>query len=94
VLAILGITGAPRRGKVGHSGAGKWVTRLFWVRAAVGPAPTERPELGPAVAARPGQVGRVSGPTLESGICSAVIIPMRQQPGPMLIFRLTEDRRS
>jgi hypothetical protein len=35
------------------------VTRLLWVRAAVGPAPTERPELGPAVAARPGQVGRV-----------------------------------
>ena len=32
--------------------------------------------------------------TLESGIRSAVIIPMRQQPGPMLIFRLTEDRRS
>ena len=25
---------------------------------------------------------------------SAVVIPMRQQPGPMLIFRLTEDRRS
>jgi len=35
-----------------------------------------------------------SGPTLESGIRSAVIIPMRQQPGPMLIFQLTEDRRS
>jgi hypothetical protein len=34
------------------------VTRLLWVRAPVGPAPTERPELGPAVA-RPGQVGRV-----------------------------------
>ena len=32
--------------------------------------------------------------TLESGVRSAVIIPMRQQPGPMLIFRLTEDRRS
>jgi hypothetical protein len=40
---ILGITGAPR--------AGKRVPRLFWVRAAVGPAPTERPDLGPAVAA-------------------------------------------
>jgi hypothetical protein len=26
---------------------------LFWVRAAIGPAPTERPELGPAVVARP-----------------------------------------
>ena len=42
---------------------------------------------------RPGQVGRVRS-TLQSGIRSAVIIPMRQQPGPMLIFRLTEDRRS
>jgi hypothetical protein len=32
--------------------------------------------------------------TLKRGIRSAVIIPMRQQPDPMLIFRLTEDRRS
>jgi hypothetical protein len=69
------------------------VTRLLWARAAVGPAPTERPELGPAVAARPGKSAGFRS-TLESGIRSAVIIPMRQQPGPMLIFRLTEDRRS
>jgi hypothetical protein len=68
------------------------VTRLLWVRAAVGPAPTERPELG-ARCRRPGKSAGFRS-TLESGIRSAVIIPMRQQPGPMLIFRLTEDRRS
>ena len=59
----------------------------------VSPPPTERPELRPAVVARPCQVGRVPIDAMR-GIRSAVIIPMRQQPGPMLIFRLTQDRRS
>jgi len=37
---------------------------LLWVRAAVGPAPTERPELGPAVAGPPWPSRQGSGPTL------------------------------
>jgi hypothetical protein len=70
------------------------VTRLLWVRAprSVRRRPNDR-SIRPAVVARPCQVGRVPIDAMR-GIRSAVIIPMRQQPGPMLIFRLTQDRRS
>jgi hypothetical protein len=51
---------------------------------------TGRPGLVPAVAARPGKSA-----ALRRTLCSfAVIMPLRQQPGPILIFRLTENRRS
>jgi hypothetical protein len=70
------------------------VTRLLWVRAprSVRRRPNDRssgPLSSPALAKSAGFRS-----TLKRGIRSAVIIPMRQQPGPMLIFRLTQDRRS
>jgi hypothetical protein len=79
---ILGITGAPGAAKWGHSVVLGACRRRFgadW-------------SLGPAVAPAPAKSAGCRS-TLESGIRSAVIIPMRQQPGPMLIFRFSKYRR-
>jgi len=79
---ILGITGAPRRGKVGALGCSGCVP------------PSVQRRLEPGARCRPAPAKSAGcRSTLESGIRSAVIIPMRQQPGPMLIFRFSKDRR-
>jgi hypothetical protein len=79
---ILGITGAPRRGKVGSLGCSGCVPPS--VRRRLEHRARCRPALAKSAGCRS---------TLESGIRSAVFIRMRQQPGPMLIFRLSKDRR-
>ena len=83
---------AARAGRPANAKQVCGVTRLLWC---VPPSVRRRPnDRSSGRRRRPPCKSAGFRSTLESGIRSAVIIPMRQQPGPMLIFRLTEDRRS